>query len=92
MSTTRTHIVIPKDLSDEIETLVGKRGKSAFFAEAARKELRRLRMLSALERAAGSWKAARHPELQGGSQRWVRQLRRESERRVRSVTAPSPNK
>jgi len=40
----------------EIDTLVGKRGRSAFLTQAAEKELMRLRQIKALEGAAGAWK------------------------------------
>jgi metal-responsive CopG/Arc/MetJ family transcriptional regulator len=53
MKTKRTHIVIPEELAGEIDTLVGERGRSSFLAQAARRELKRLRMLKALERADG---------------------------------------
>jgi len=89
MNTKRTHIVIPEDLGREIDTLVGKRSRSSFFAEAARKELKRRRMIIALERAAGSWKGKDHPELRKGAAQWVAKLRREDERRFQKVTAHS---
>jgi hypothetical protein len=87
MNTKRTHIVIPEDLTREIDRLVGKRGRSAFLAQAARKELKRLGMLHALERAAGAWKDKDHPELRKGAAQWVESLRRQDERRFRRLTA-----
>ena len=71
----RAHIVIPEELAAEIDQIVGKRGRSQFLAEAARKELDRLRMLRALDSAAGAWKDADHPELQEGAARWVESMR-----------------
>jgi len=82
MSTRRTHIIIPEPLVSEIDRLVGKRGRSEFLARAAEKELRRLQQIEALRGAAGSWKDKDHPELKEGAARWVRQLRKESERRA----------
>jgi hypothetical protein len=82
MNTTRTHIVIPADLASEIDTLVGKRGRSRFLADAARKELKRLRMLKALEKASGSWKDKDHPELRKSAARWVKGIRKEDEWRL----------
>jgi hypothetical protein len=49
----RAHIVIPGQLAEEIDALVGKRARSSFLTDAAWKEVRRLRMLNALEEAAG---------------------------------------
>ncbi len=89
MNTKRTHIVIPQDLAGEIDRLVGKRGRSGFLAGAARKELKRLRMLKALEHAAGSWKDDGHPELKKGAARWVESLRNEDMERFRKLTARS---
>ena len=77
----RTHIVIPSELVLEIDAVVGKRGRSAFLAGAAAKELERLRQIHALEAAAGTWKDSDHPELARGSRPWVKKLRRESDRR-----------
>jgi hypothetical protein len=47
----------------------------------------RLRQLKAIEAAAGAWKDADHPELKGGSAKWVRKLRVESERRFKRETS-----
>jgi hypothetical protein len=47
------------------------------------RELMRLRQIAALKAAAGAWKDEDHPELKRGSARWVRELRRESERFLR---------
>jgi hypothetical protein len=84
MSARRTHIVIPEELAAEIDSLVGKRKRSQFLTRAAWNEVRRLHALSALERAAGSWKDSDHPELKQGAASWVRKLRRFEDRRLRS--------
>ena len=86
MNTKRTHIVIPQQLVAEIDTVVGKRGRSAFLAQAAEKEIMRLRQLKALKAAAGSWKDQDHPELKQGAAKWVDQLRRQDEKRFQKVT------
>ena len=86
MNTKRTHIVIPRQLVAEIDTVVGKRGRSAFLTQAAEKELMRLRQIRALEAAAGSWKDKDHPELKQGAAKWVRKLRREYDRRLEKET------
>lgn len=87
MNTKRTHIVISQHLVTQIDTLVGKRGRSTFLAQAAEKELLRLRQIKALEVAAGSWKDKDHPELKQGAAKWVKKLRREYDRRLAKVTA-----
>jgi hypothetical protein len=86
-STRRTHIVIPEPLVIEIDRLVGKRGRSEFLTQAAEKELRRLQQIRALEGVTGAWKDKDHPELKGGAASWVRELRKESDRRLRKTTA-----
>ena len=86
MANTRTHIVIPAELVAEIDAVVGKRGRSKFLVEVARREIRRLRMLKALEQADGAWKDEDYPELKAGAAAWVRKLRREGERRFRRLS------
>jgi Arc/MetJ-type ribon-helix-helix transcriptional regulator len=80
MSTRRTHIIIPESLVNEIDRLVGKRGRSEFLTQAAEKELQRLQQIRALENLAGAWKDKDHPELKVGAARWVKELRKESDR------------
>ncbi len=71
----RTHVVIPSELVAQIDSLVGRRGRSRFLVAAAAQELRRLRQLKALKAAAGCWKDRDHPELAAGAAKWVRTLR-----------------
>ena len=87
MNVKRTHIVIPYQLAAEIDTLVGKRGRTAFLTEAAEKELMRLRQIKALESAAGSWKDKDHPELSEGTAKWVKKLRQEYDQRFEKLTS-----
>jgi hypothetical protein len=86
----RTHIAIPEQLAEEIDTLVGKRGRSSFLTEAAWKEVRRLRMLNALEEASGAWKDEDHPELKGGAAKYVKRVRREDDKRFELMTRRQP--
>jgi hypothetical protein len=62
------------------------RRRSSFLTRAAEKELTRLRQIEALIAAAGAWKDRDHPELKQGSDKWVQELRRESDRRFRKET------
>ncbi|MGO8791096.1 MAG: hypothetical protein ACLQVL_27455 [Terriglobia bacterium] len=87
MNTKRTHIVISEQLTARIDTLVGKRGRSKSLAQAAERELMRLRQLKALEDAAGSWKDQDHPDLKHGAAKWVDKLRRQDEKRFQIVAA-----
>ena len=82
----RAHIVIPGQLAEGIDALVGKRARSSFLTEAAWKEVRGLRMLKAIEEASGAWKDEDHPELKGGAARYVERIRREDEKRFELMT------
>ncbi len=75
----RTHIMIPNELVDEIDELVGKRGRSAFITEAARTELDRRRLARALVESEGSWRDEDHPELAQGAANYISQQRSEGE-------------
>ena len=85
MNTKRTRIVIPEHIVAEIDTLVGKRRRSAFITEIAERELKRRRQMQALEAAAGSWKDKDHPELKQGAAKWIAKLRRQDERRFQKI-------
>jgi hypothetical protein len=80
----RTHIVIPQKLVQAIDKLVGKRGRSQFLTLAAEKELRRQRLLSALDRATGAWKDQDHPELKKGAAFHIAQMRWQADKRLKS--------
>ena len=73
--TKRTHIILPADVVAGIDKLVGKRGRSAFLAELAQRELKIRSQREALRGASGAWKPRDHPELAKGAAEWVRQIR-----------------
>jgi hypothetical protein len=79
MGSQRAHIVLPQELIEEIDSLVGPRGRSAFLVETARTELRRRHLLSFLRSGNPAWKEQDHPELAQGTQGWVKELRRQSD-------------
>jgi hypothetical protein len=82
MSTKRAHVLVPEDLLQEIDALVGPRGRSSFLVETARREVRRQKLLHFLEgENEPVWKSKDHPELAAGAAGWVRKLRAESEAR-----------
>lgn len=83
MKPKRTHVVIPEEIIKEIDLLVGKRRRSQFITEAAGERLRRLKLARAIDRAAGSWKDADHPDMAGeeGTSQWVEAIRMENEDR-----------
>ena len=78
----KAHLIFPEDLLESIDKLVGKRKRSKFVVEAARKELKRIQFLQALQEAAGAWKDEEHPELrEKGTYQWVREQRDEDSKR-----------
>jgi hypothetical protein len=79
MGSQRAHIVLPQELIEEIDSLVGPRGRSAFLVETARTELRRRHLLSFLRSGNPAWKEQDHSELAQGTHGWVKDLRRQSD-------------
>ena len=87
VSKSKAHLVFPEDLLQAIDKLVGKRGRSKFVAEATRKELQRMQLQKALEKAAGAWKDEDHPELkEKGTYQWVREQREMEDRRFKEFS------
>ena len=80
MGTQRTHIVLPQQLIDDIDALVGPRGRSAFLVETAQAEVRRRRLLEFLHSPEPAWRDEDHPELaEKGTAVWVREMRQQSD-------------
>jgi hypothetical protein len=59
----RTPILLPPALIQEIDRIVGPRGRSAFLVETAQEEVRRLKLLNFLENEEPAWKESDHPEM-----------------------------
>lgn len=85
----RAHVIIEEDIVKEIDRLVGKKKRSSFISEAAKKELKRVKQLSLINKLKGAWKDEDHPELSGkdGTYKWVRKLRDEDEKILRKKLA-----
>lgn len=81
-----TNLTLPRDLVAELDAVCGPRGRSAFVEEAVRHRLKRERLRSAWERAAGAWKGRGLSEWDepDGVANWVRAIRSE-------VTDPGPD-
>jgi hypothetical protein len=69
---------------------VPKREQSKVVAEAVRRELKRLRLLKAVETSFGAWQDVDHPELVEGTDAYIRETRK-STRDKRSTTLVSNN-
>ena len=78
-------MVLPEDLVNQIDRIVGSRGRSAFLADLARREMRRRRLLEVLKTEEPIWKDEDHPELKDGAAEWVRKMRAESEVRFEGI-------
>ena len=80
----RTHVVIPQELVETVDRLVGRRRRSAFFAEAAAEKLARLRLADVAEQAAGSLAAVDVPgwETPEAASAWVRASRQADDARL----------
>lgn len=81
----KIHVLVPEGLAKQVDKFVGKKRRSRFITEAVRKEVQRLNFLKAVRETAGAWKDKDHPELKGGTDRWVRKLREEDEKRAREI-------
>jgi hypothetical protein len=86
MGTQRAHVVLPAELIAEIDAEVGPRGRSAFLAEVARRELNKRKLLAFLANDEPAWKDEDHPELAAlGTNEWVRHLRHQSDARLHKL-------
>ena len=90
MGSQRAHVVLPQELIEEIDAVVGPRRRSAFLVETARAELRRRRLLTFLHDDQPAWNEKDHPELVAGTGAWVRRVRSESEMRIPPKGQPKP--
>ena len=73
----RTHIVVPKELVEAVDRLVGPRKRSAFLVQAVEEKIDRERLGKALTTTAGFLAGETHPEWETPEQvsSWVRELR-----------------
>lgn len=58
----RTHVLLPREMVEEIDRLVGKRCRSKFVEETLEAKLQRARLGDALRLARGSIDLSEHPE------------------------------
>jgi hypothetical protein len=73
--TRRAHVILPLDVVAGIDKLVGKRGRSAFLAELAQREIKLRLQREVLLDIAGAWKTEDHPELAHGAASWIKEIR-----------------
>lgn len=75
--TVRTHVVLPKELVEAVDDLVGQRKRSAFVADAIEEKVQRERLGRALKETAGILRGEDYPEWETPEMvsAWVRKLR-----------------
>jgi hypothetical protein len=84
-STKRAHIVLPEELVREIDKIAGSRGRSAFLADLAKREIKRQQLIEIFKSKEPIWKDEDHPELKDGAAAWVRKMRAENEARFQRI-------
>jgi hypothetical protein len=79
---TRTHLIAPKELIEEVDRIVGPRRRSEFIAAAVDEKLKREKLLRAVRRAANLPAELDVPgwETPEAVSKWVHELRAESDR------------
>jgi hypothetical protein len=79
----RAHVVLPTEVLQEVDALVGPRHRSEFFVEAVREKAARERLRRAAYKLGGSLADSDIPgwETSETAREWVRSLRRESDER-----------
>lgn len=82
----RAHVTMPVELVEEIDALVGRRGRSRFIEEAAAEKLQILRCVAAFERAVAT-PTDTIPEwdTRASAAEWVRELRQGWEDRLERI-------
>ena len=79
MSSGSARIVLPADLLQEIDELVGIGARTEFITGLARREVHPLRLLRFLGERPPGWDLEQHPELKDGAAQWVESIRRVDE-------------
>jgi len=87
---TKAHLVIPRDILEEVDQIAGKR--SLFIAEATREKLQRERFLKSLEETQGAWSDKNHPELKTvrDMERFIKDKRQSYRKRLKRITKHHP--
>jgi uncharacterized protein YbdZ (MbtH family) len=79
MGSGSAQIVLPADLLQEIDELVGISARTEFITGLAQREVHRLRLLQFLAEKPPGWDLEKHPELKDGAAQWVESIRRDEE-------------
>lgn len=88
----RAHITVPEALIAEVDKLVGHRKRSRFFVEIVAKEVSRLKLLRAMEKAGGAIAESEVPawDTPESTSAWVEQLRQVDAKHLDELHTPNP--
>jgi len=79
--TRQANFLLPEDVLNELKTSVPIRQQSKVVTDALRKELKRIKLAKVLETSFGAWKSKDHPELNKGTEAFVREIRKSTRMR-----------
>jgi hypothetical protein len=90
----RMNLYITKSLMDDLRTSVPARERTRFVEDILARELRRRKLLDALEKAYGAWKDEDHPDMKtfDDINRWVEEGRKKSTRDFSAEWGLKPGK
>ena len=90
----RMNLYITKSLMDELRNAIPARERTRFVEDVLTRELRRRKLLDALEKAYGAWTDENHPEMKTPKDidRWVREGRKKSTRDFSTEWGPKSKK
>lgn len=74
--TKQANFLLPVDLLAELKRMVGEREQSKVVTEALKKELKRIKLETAIQSSFGAWQNGKHPELKEGTSAYIRKIRR----------------
>jgi hypothetical protein len=75
MAQKRAHVFLPEGLLADIDQFIGKGKRSSFITQVVEREVKRQKLLRALDDARGCWNGGDHSELKNGSGAFVKELR-----------------
>jgi metal-responsive CopG/Arc/MetJ family transcriptional regulator len=85
---TKAHLVLPREILEEVDQIAGKRKRSLFIAEATREKLQKERFLRTLEETQGAWSDKNHPDLktERDVEQFVSEKRQSYRKRLKRIT------
>lgn len=74
----RLNLYLTKPLADELRRVIPPRERTRFVEEVLARELRRRKLIAAIETSYGAWTDENHPDMKTGEDidRWIEEQRR----------------